>query len=118
MTLGSLFCDMGRGEDWNEKKSENKKGKLQMLEAPMIAIGKGDAVIQVLPTALRFWEKLGLGPKGGAKNGTVFVLFEDDGEQRVQHIDAWLTGVVTSYKVQCSDFFLASTCSSVFRDAI
>ncbi|KAG6885784.1 hypothetical protein C0993_009889 [Termitomyces sp. T159_Od127] len=98
MTLGSLFCDRGMGENGNEKKTVGEKGTLKMLEAPMITIGKGDAVIQVLPTALRFWEKLGLGPKGGAKNGTVFVLFEDDGEQRMQQVDAWLGSVAASYE--------------------
>ncbi|KAG6874003.1 hypothetical protein C0995_007960 [Termitomyces sp. Mi166 len=104
MTLGSLFCDSesrGNGkekEKEKESKIEDGKGKLRMLEAPMIAIGKGDAVIQVLPTALRFWEKLGLGPKGGAKNGTAFVLFEDDGEQRMQQVATWLETVATSYE--------------------
>ncbi|KAG6890759.1 hypothetical protein C0992_012731 [Termitomyces sp. T32_za158] len=106
MALGSLFCDTGRGGSGSERRTESEKDKLKMLEAPMIAIGKGDAVIQVLPTALRFWEKLGLGPKGGAKNGTVFVLFEDDGEQRTQQVDAWLGSVATSYKVKSSSFNL------------
>ncbi|KAF7362482.1 Mediator of RNA polymerase II transcription subunit 13 [Mycena venus] len=58
--------------------SASPKG-VQVLESPMISVGKADAVIQILPTALRFWEKLGLSPRGGRKNATVFVLFEDDG---------------------------------------
>ena len=76
---------------------------IQSLEAPMISIGKGDAVIQILPTALRFWEKLGLGPRGGRKNGTAFVLFEDDGEQRQQQVDSWLSTVSAMYEVRPSD---------------
>ena len=64
----------------------------------MISIGKGDAVINVLPTALRFWEKLGLGPKGGRKDLSAFVIFED-GEQRMTQMDNWLVGVGNAYQV-------------------
>ncbi|KAJ7188980.1 hypothetical protein C8R46DRAFT_877203 [Mycena filopes] len=71
---------------------------VQTLDPPMISIGKADAVIQVLPTALRFWEKLGLSPRGGRKDATVFVLFEDDGDVRLQLVEAWLTKVITIYE--------------------
>jgi mediator of RNA polymerase II transcription subunit 13 len=65
----------------------------------MISIGKGEAVIQILPTALRFWEKLGLGPRGGKKDVTAFVLFEDDGEERQQQVETWLADVSATYSV-------------------
>ncbi|KAF8164920.1 mediator complex subunit 13 C-terminal-domain-containing protein [Crassisporium funariophilum] len=71
---------------------------LQALEAPMISIGKGDAIIQVVPTALRFWEKLGLGPRGGCKDLSAFVLFEDDGEQRQPQMESWLASVAHTYQ--------------------
>ncbi|KAK2462265.1 hypothetical protein APHAL10511_005571 [Amanita phalloides] len=72
---------------------------LKPLEPPMIAIGKSNAVIYVLPTALRFWEKLGLGPRGGKKNLTVFVLYDKDGDgnQRRLQIDSWLENMATVY---------------------
>ncbi|KAJ7496590.1 mediator complex subunit 13 C-terminal-domain-containing protein [Mycena latifolia] len=70
---------------------------VQTLESPMISIGKADAVIQILPTALRFWEKLGLTPRGGRKNATVFVLFEDDGDARQQLAEAWLAKMSAVY---------------------
>jgi mediator of RNA polymerase II transcription subunit 13 len=72
---------------------------LEELEPPMLSIGKSDAVIQVLPTALRFWEKLGLGPRGGKKNVTAFVLFEDSGEGRQTQVEAWLRSVSATYTV-------------------
>jgi hypothetical protein len=65
----------------------------------MISIGKGDAVIHVLPTALRFWEKLGLGPKGGRKDLSAFVIFEEDGEQRQTQMENWLVSVGNVYQV-------------------
>ncbi|KAJ7744697.1 mediator complex subunit 13 C-terminal-domain-containing protein [Mycena metata] len=71
---------------------------VQPLESPMISIGKADAVIQILPTALRFWEKLGLSPKGGRKDATVFVLFEDDGDARQHLVEAWLAKVTAIYQ--------------------
>ncbi|KAJ6534040.1 mediator complex subunit 13 C-terminal-domain-containing protein [Mycena vulgaris] len=70
---------------------------VQTLDSPMISIGKADAVIQILPTALRFWEKLGLTPRGGRKSATVFVLFEDDGDTRQQLAEAWLAKITAIY---------------------
>ncbi|KAL1747757.1 mediator complex subunit 13 C-terminal-domain-containing protein [Schizophyllum fasciatum] len=46
------------------------------LQPPLLNVAKGNAVLQVLPTALRFWDKLGLGPWAGRKNATVYVLYE------------------------------------------
>jgi mediator of RNA polymerase II transcription subunit 13 len=72
---------------------------LQPMEAPMISIGKGEAVIQVLPPALRFWEKLGLTPKGGRKNVAAFVMFEENA--RKQHfMEKWLMGFRSAYQVR------------------
>ncbi|KAG5352297.1 hypothetical protein C0989_002899 [Termitomyces sp. Mn162] len=122
MTLGSLFCDVGSKRSEKEKEREQKaeegKGKLKMLEAPMITIGKGDAVIQILPTALRFWQKLGLGPKGGAKNGTVYMLFEDDGEQRMQQVEAWLESVATNYEARHFGTLIPGENSACMRDGV
>lgn len=68
----------------------------------MVSIAKGDAIIQILPTALRFWEKLGLGPRGGTKDVTAFVLFEDDGQQLQQQVETWLASVAAAYHVSYS----------------
>lgn len=65
------------------------------LESPMISIGKGETVIQILPTALRFWEKLGLGPKPGKKDVSAYVLFED--EQRVKQVQEWFHDLSAEY---------------------
>ncbi|KAJ6497407.1 mediator complex subunit 13 C-terminal-domain-containing protein [Mycena sanguinolenta] len=70
---------------------------VHILESPMISIGKADAVIQILPTALRFWEKLGLSPRGGPKNASVFVLFDDDGDGR-QLAETWLAKIMAIYE--------------------
>lgn len=78
--------------------TSNGSQPLQALETPLISIGKGDAVIHVLPTALRFWEKLGLGPKGGRKDLSAFVIFED-GDQRQTQMENWLVGVGNAYQV-------------------
>lgn len=72
---------------------------IEQLEPPMFTVGKSDAVIHVLPTALRFWEKLGLGPRGGKKHVTAFVLFEDDGEERQRQVHRWLSNISATYTV-------------------
>ena len=60
------------------------------LETPLVAVGKGSTVIDILPTGLRFWEKLGLGPKHGEKNATTFILYEDHGEWRQRQAEVWM----------------------------
>lgn len=63
-------------------------------------MAKGDIILNVLPPALRFWEKLGLSPKSGEKEGTVYALFTDEGEQyRQAEVASWLAGVCTAYEV-------------------
>ena len=64
----------------------------------MISVGKGDAVVHILPTALRFWEKLGLGPKGGRKDLSAFVIFEDGDQKQIQ-MENWLLDVGNTYQV-------------------
>ncbi|KAJ7072913.1 mediator complex subunit 13 C-terminal-domain-containing protein [Mycena amicta] len=71
---------------------------VQTLDSPYIAIGKAEAVVQVVPSSLRFWDKLGLTPKGGRKDATVFVLCEDNGEIHGQLAEAWLSKVAGLYK--------------------
>jgi hypothetical protein len=66
----------------------------------LFSVGKADAILQVSPTALRFWEKLGLGPRGGKKNVTAFALFEDNGEERKQQVERWLRDMSRTYSVR------------------
>ncbi|TFK64911.1 hypothetical protein BDN72DRAFT_825113 [Pluteus cervinus] len=89
LDLKSLFC--------LEDLSSNPKS-IQVMDMPSLAVGKGDAVIQVLPAALRFWEKLGLGPRGGPKDFTAFVLFEDEGEERRNQVASWLSNFAVAYQ--------------------
>jgi mediator of RNA polymerase II transcription subunit 13 len=84
----------------SEQVSPPRKQTLQELRPPLITVGKGDAVVQVLPTALRFWEKLGLSPRGGRKDVDAFVLFEADGEERIQQVKSWLTCFSAAYAVR------------------
>jgi hypothetical protein len=65
----------------------------------MISIGKGESVIQVLPPALRFWEKLGLSPKGGRKNVAAYIMFEENA-RRQPLMERWLAGFTTAYQVR------------------
>jgi mediator of RNA polymerase II transcription subunit 13 len=65
----------------------------------MLTVGKSDAVMQILPSALRFWEKLGLGPRAGKKNVTAFVLFEDDGDEKQHQVERWLNSMSVTYAV-------------------
>lgn len=74
----------------------------------MLSIAKGDVVLDVKPPSLRFWEKLGLSPKGGTKDFEALVLFEDDalgggggmgGEARRVWVEGWVEGLRDVYRV-------------------
>ncbi|KAJ3540572.1 hypothetical protein NMY22_g4236 [Coprinellus aureogranulatus] len=84
---------------------------------PSISIGKGDAVVQVLPTALRFWQKLGLGPKGGRKDVEVYSFYEDSGDQRRSTVDAWLTAAGAAYTAKHMGQFIRG-CTNPANDAL
>lgn len=73
---------------------------LQPLESPMLVVGKGDTVIQMSPTSLRFWEKLGLSPRAGQKDVTAFVFFEGTDDDRDAGIEDWLSRVAAAYSVR------------------
>ncbi|EJD50738.1 hypothetical protein AURDEDRAFT_182132 [Auricularia subglabra TFB-10046 SS5] len=62
---------------------------MKPLPPPRITMEKGGNLIQIIPSALRFWEKLGLGPRGGKKHVSAFVLYED-GSEASSHIPSWM----------------------------
>ena len=72
---------------------------LSLLEAPTLTVAKGEAIMQVSPPSLRFWEKLGLSPKAGPKDVTAFVFFEGADEDREADIESWLSRVSAAYAV-------------------
>lgn len=80
---------------------EDASDPLVLLPPPLLTVSKSDAIVQVMPTALRFWEKLGLGPKAGLKNVTAFVFYEARGPERESQIAAWIDQVSATYAV-CS----------------
>ena len=78
---------------------DGEKPNLEQLEAPFLSVAKSEAVIQVLPSALRFWDKLGLSPRAGKKDVCTFVFFEESDEARVGVVDKWLQWVSSTYTV-------------------
>lgn len=70
------------------------------VDPPMLAVGKSDALMQVLPAALRFWEKLGLRPRGGNKDVTAFVFFEGGSDTREAELSDWLELLGQTYAVR------------------
>ncbi|CCM01039.1 uncharacterized protein FIBRA_03087 [Fibroporia radiculosa] len=73
---------------------------LIMLEPPVLAVGKADSIIQVLPTALRFWEKLGLRPRAGQKDVNAYVFYESANDEREVEIAHWLDRVSAAYSAR------------------
>lgn len=55
----------------------------------------------MLPTAIRFWEKEGLGPRGGNKDVVAFALFEE-GEDKEKLVQGWMERIGRVYSVRAS----------------
>ncbi|THG99552.1 hypothetical protein EW026_g2824 [Hermanssonia centrifuga] len=70
---------------------------LQLLGRPLLSVGKSDSIIQVLPSALRFWEKLGLSPRSGSKDVVAFVLTDKYDEEKGRCITTWLDRMSVVY---------------------
>lgn len=76
---------------------------LQLTESPLITIAKGDTLVHIQPTAIAFWEKLGLGPKGGKKDVTAYALFQEVDESHRSSVASWLRNLSSEYTV-CTSF--------------
>lgn len=64
-------------------------------------------IVHVNASALRFWDKLGLGPLHGAKNVTAVALFEPEDGCDPLIIQTWLQDATHAYEVSwnyCNDF--------------
>ena len=62
-------------------------------------MAKSEGVVQVLPPALRFWEKLGLCPRAGVKNVTAFMFYEGSTEEKEVEMSDWLDRLAAVYSV-------------------
>ncbi|KAH8106342.1 mediator complex subunit 13 C-terminal-domain-containing protein, partial [Cristinia sonorae] len=59
---------------------------LQMMDPPLLTVAKTGEVINVLPSALRFWEKLGLLPRNGTKDVVAFMVYDQTHNQNEQQV--------------------------------
>lgn len=75
----------------------NSNASFRELDPPLLVVGKSDALMQVLPSALRFWEKLGLKPRGGSKDVIAFMFFEAKDEARETELGSWLESLGQTY---------------------
>ncbi|KAG1724768.1 hypothetical protein EDB19DRAFT_2043401 [Suillus lakei] len=72
----------------------------QRLDPPMFSVGKSGCVMQVLPSALRFWEKLGLTPHGGKRDVVAFVFLEEGGLEKQHQAEVWLNKMSAGYSAK------------------
>ncbi|EGO27140.1 hypothetical protein SERLADRAFT_434909 [Serpula lacrymans var. lacrymans S7.9] len=101
-----------------EHTSQLEETVLQKLEPPMFSICKSDSVIQVLPSAIRFWEKLGLGPLGGKKDIIAFVLFDEEGPEKQNQAEGWLNSISVMYTAKQLGTHVPGSCTGCPKDGI
>jgi mediator of RNA polymerase II transcription subunit 13 len=87
---------------------------LQRLDPPMFSVGKSGCVVQVLPSALRFWEKLGLTAHGGKRDVVAFVFLEEGGLEKQHQAEAWLNKMSVGYSVSSLSMIFLSFSSNRF----
>lgn len=73
---------------------------LQSMEPPLFGVGKGNTIINVSPSVIRFWEKAGLHPLGGRKNVNAFVLYEGESTEMFRRATQWFKQVSITYAVR------------------
>jgi mediator of RNA polymerase II transcription subunit 13, fungi type len=77
------------------------------MEPPLFSIGKGNNIINVSPSVIRFWEKTGLHPLGGRKNVNAFVMYEGESMEMFGRASQWFKRVSIAYTVRL--YFLYTT---------
>ncbi|KAG2150318.1 mediator complex subunit 13 C-terminal-domain-containing protein [Suillus bovinus] len=91
---------------------------LQRLDPPMFSVGKSGCVVQVLPSALRFWEKLGLTPHGGKRDVVAFVFLEEGGLEKQHQAEAWLNKMSTEYSAKQLGSFTPGSSTMCSADGV
>ncbi|KAF8334975.1 uncharacterized protein EI90DRAFT_3153135 [Cantharellus anzutake] len=76
------------------------RARTTSLDDPLLTLGRGDSVVQVLPSALKFWEKIGLSPLSGRKDVVCYALFEQDDSNMESFVTSWLERVSQVYFVR------------------
>ncbi|KAG0698274.1 mediator complex subunit 13 C-terminal-domain-containing protein, partial [Suillus ampliporus] len=91
---------------------------LQRLDPPMFSAGKSGCVVQVLPSALRFWEKLGLTPHGGKRDVVAFVFLEEGGLEKQRQAEIWLNKMSAGYSAKQLGSFTAGISTMCSADGV
>ncbi|OJA18387.1 hypothetical protein AZE42_00715 [Rhizopogon vesiculosus] len=91
---------------------------LQRLDAPMYSVGKSGCVVQVLPSALRFWEKLGLTPRGGKRDVVAFVFLEEGDLEKQHQAGVWLNKMSAGYSAKQLGSFTAGSSTMCSTDGV
>ncbi|THH32165.1 hypothetical protein EUX98_g2030 [Antrodiella citrinella] len=87
---------------------------LRAVDCPLLTIGKAGEIMNILPTALRFWEKLGLSPRNGPKDITAFIVFDQthlQEEREVGELLGRLSAVYTTKRYGKHDAGRAPGCT-------
>ena len=78
----------------------NVSSSLQNMDPPFFSVGKGNSIVNVSPSAVRFWEKAHFHPVGGQKNVNAFVLYEGESAEMLDHASRWFKQVSIAYAVR------------------
>ncbi|KAG2147926.1 mediator complex subunit 13 C-terminal-domain-containing protein [Suillus clintonianus] len=98
--------------------SSGENVHLQRLDPPMFSVGKSGCVVQVLPSALRFWEKLGLTPHGGKRDVVAFVFLEDGGLEKQHQAEVWLNKMSVGYSAKQLGSFIPGSSTMCSADGV
>ncbi|TCD69177.1 hypothetical protein EIP91_008473 [Steccherinum ochraceum] len=75
-------------------------GAVQPMHSPLITLSKSGEIINILPPALRFWEKLGLSPRSGPKNVVAFFVADQSQGQNEQDVVVLMQRISSLYSAK------------------
>ncbi|KAI9752021.1 MAG: Glycoside hydrolase 2 (Mannanase, beta-galactosidase) [Chaenotheca gracillima] len=81
----------------NGADDNTQKPAITHISVPHVCLQRGDSRLELLPTALGFWEPFGFGPHGGVKNVSAFCVYPEPGVQG-RDVDAFLDTMGSVYE--------------------
>jgi hypothetical protein len=93
--------------DTSAASTPSSGARLEVLEAPDLLVGCQGSVTRVAPTALRFWDKLGLSAAGGPRRVTAFALhIESAPASQATEVARWLARLEKTFQVRARAYDL------------
>lgn len=77
LTLDQLYCSSIAKDETAQALAHARQDVICRLDPPLITVQRTGRLVEMLSSAVSFWEELSLSPADGSKNVTAFLLYPD-----------------------------------------